>query len=358
MDKIRVLVVDDSLVVRRALRDLFREDPEIDVVGVAESGTRALEQLAALQPDLVTLDVEMPDMDGLQALRLIRSQGSRIPIIMFSKHTTSGAQVTLDALELGASDVVAKPSANGADGADLSQVRRHLATRIRALGRRAKRLGEAGAKPVPSQGAGVQSGQRDQPLTAVGIAVSTGGPSALLSIVEALSPELHVPIFITQHIPPLFTAFLAERLRARGTLPVCEAHQGQIVQPGTIYIAPGDNHLNVAHSEEGVVVTLSQEPPENSCRPSADVMFRSLATLYGPGLLGIVMTGMGQDGRRGCETIKDRGGTVVAQDEASSLVWGMPRAVVMAGLHDHLVPLSEIAPLINATCLRTGVQTS
>lgn len=357
MDKIRVLVVDDSLVVRRALRDLFREDPEIDVVGVAENGSRALEQLAALQPDLVTLDVEMPDMDGLQALRLIRAQGSRIPIIMFSKHTTSGARVTLDALELGASDVVAKPSADGADGADLTQVRRQLATRIRALGRRAKRLGEVGTKSPALLHDCLQPSQRTEPLTAVGIAVSTGGPSALLSVVAELAPDLRAPIFITQHIPPLFTAFLAERLRARGVLPVCEARHDQVVEPGNIYIAPGDHHLQVAHSERGVVVALNKEPPENSCRPSADVMFRSLAALYGPGLLGIVMTGMGQDGRRGCEVIKDRGGTVVAQDEASSLVWGMPRAVVMAGLHDHIAPLSEIAPLINATCLRTGVQT-
>lgn len=354
MEKIRVLVVDDSLVVRRALRECFRGDPEIEVVGVADNGIRALEQISDLKPDVVTLDIEMPEMDGLETLRSLRSQGSEIPIIMFSKYTTKGAKETVQALELGASDVVEKPSSHMDGELGREAAKRQLTTRIRALGRKARKAKELDRLPPRSDEAQLPLLRVSQPIEAVAIAISTGGPSALIDVVTRLDPDLSVPIFITQHMPPMFTKYLAERLAIRGKLPAHEAQHGMIVKPGSIYVAPGDFHLEFERRSEHVTVRLSQAPAENSCRPSADVMFRSLADTYGASLLGIVMTGMGQDGRRGCEEIKSRGGIIVAQDEASSLVWGMPRAIVTAGLHDAIEPLSRIASVINKVCKKTG----
>lgn len=351
MEKIKLLIVDDSLLIRRALRECFRSDPEIEVVGVAENGLRALEQIEALHPDIVTLDIEMPEMDGLETLKNLRSQGSEIPIIMFSKYTSAGATATLEALELGASDVVAKPEAHGGKGNSCEVVKRQLSSRIRALGRRVHKFRVK--EPAVCQASVVEAQPDFRPagaVEAVGVAISTGGPTALIELVSGLSPTLEVPIFITQHMPPLFTKFLAERLTARGTLPAHEVVDGMIARPGNVYIAPGDFHLEVSRDDQSVVVNLSQSPPENSCRPSADVMLRSLASVYGPGLLSLVMTGMGHDGRRGCEVVKTLGGTVVAQDQASSLVWSMPRAVITAGIHDAIMPLSAMAQLINESC--------
>ena len=352
MEKIRVLVVDDSLVVRRALRECFRGDPEIEVCGVAETGIRALEQIDALKPDVVTLDIEMPEMDGLEALKILRGKGSDVPVIMFSKYTTQGATATLEALELGASDVVAKPEADRGAGTGIDAVKRQLSTRIRALGRKSHRSRHAVVhkESLQEETKIVEPYRVAGKVEAVGIAISTGGPSALIEVVSSLSDGIHVPIFITQHMPPMFTRFLAERLSAKGPLKALEAEDGMPVEPGHIYVTPGDFHLEVAREDAGLLINLSKAPHENSCRPSADFMFRSLASIYGSRLLGIVMTGMGQDGRKGAEHIRSMGGTVVAQDEASSLVWGMPRAVVTANLHHAVVPLSEISRVINDAC--------
>jgi two-component system chemotaxis response regulator CheB len=354
MEKIKLLLVDDSMVIRRALRECFRDDPEIEVVGVAESGLRALEQIEALKPDIITLDIEMPDMDGLETLRYLRERGSELPVIVFSKHTSHGAKVTMEALELGASDVVAKPVAHGGKGSPCEIVKRQLRSRVRALGRRARRLllpREIAPEPLVVPTSIFEIGR---PMDAVGIAISTGGPAALVEIVANLAPDILVPIFITQHMPPGFTRFLAERLAVRGSLAAAEAEDGMPVKPGTIYVAPGDYHLEIQSAADNDLIRLSQAEPENSCRPSADVMFRSLARRYGAGLLSIVMTGMGNDGRRGCEVAKASGGVVVAQDQQSSLVWGMPRAVITAGLHDAVVPLSGIASLISRNCRKIG----
>ncbi|MEY4669792.1 MAG: hypothetical protein RL518_2491 [Pseudomonadota bacterium] len=354
MEKIRLLVVDDSLVIRRALREYFRADPEIEVIGVAENGLKALEQIRSLKPDVVTLDIEMPEMDGLQTLKNLREQGSTIPIIMFSKYTSHGATATIEALELGATDIIAKPEAHGGKGSSCEIVRRQLSTRIRALGRRARSPRPPEHALATSPEAASNTTFRPQlPIEAVGIAISTGGPSALIELSTALSPSLEVPVFITQHMPPMFTKFLAERLTARGALPAFEATDGMIARPGHIYVAPGDFHMELYRQGEDILVSLSQTPPENSCRPSADVMFRSLASTFGPHLLSIVMTGMGQDGRRGCEVVKIAGGTVIAQDQESSLVWGMPRAIISAGLHDAVMPLSALGHLINDCCSKS-----
>jgi two-component system chemotaxis response regulator CheB len=306
-----------------------------------------------LKPDVVTLDIEMPEMNGLETLKSLRDQGSTIPIIMFSKYTSQGATATLEALELGASDVVEKPEAHGGKGSSCEIVRRQLTTRIRALGRRAHTSLARESSLCQEVADSVTTTFRPPvAIEAVGISISTGGPTALIELASALSPNLEVPIFITQHMPPMFTKFLAERLSARGTLPAFEVTDGMLAQPGHIYIAPGNFHIEVARKDERIHLNLSQAPHENSCRPSADVMLRSLATTYGSTLLSIVMTGMGHDGRRGCEVVKMTGGTVVAQDQHSSLVWGMPRAVITAGLHDAVMPLSAMAQLINESCLK------
>jgi two-component system chemotaxis response regulator CheB len=292
----------------------------------------------------------MPEMDGLETLRSLRARGSQIPIIMFSRYTRQGAQETIKALELGASDVVEKPVSQPDQISACEAAKRQLTTRIRALGRRARK-GKALPMPAPK---GVQAPTLSivTAIDAVAIAISTGGPSALIEVVSGLDPELPVPIFITQHMPPMFTKFLAERLTVRGRLPAVEAQDGMPVKAGTIYIAPGDFHLELIQRSKETLVHLSQAPAENSCRPSADVMFRSLADVYGSALLGIVMTGMGQDGRRGAEEIRSQGGLIVAQDEASSLVWGMPRAVITADLHNAVAPLSGISTLINNSCMK------
>ena len=348
MEKIRVLVVDDSLVIRRALRECFRSDPEIEVIGVAETGLRALEQIEQLKPDVVTLDIEMPDMDGLETLKTLRQQGTSVPVIMFSKYTSEGATATIEALALGASDIVAKPEAHGGKGASCEGAKRQLTTRIRAFGRKVLRKRSEDKKTkLPLVEVAYPPFTPPQDVSAIGLAISTGGPKALIEIVSVMRPDIVAPIFITQHMPPMFAKFLAERLTAHGSVQAYEAEDGMVVKPGAIYIAPGDFHMEVVNGKSESVIKLNQLPHENSCRPSADVMFRSLANTYGSNLLSIVMTGMGHDGRRGCEHVKANGGTVVVQDEASSLVWGMPRAVITAGLHDAVLPLSSIAELIN-----------
>jgi two-component system chemotaxis response regulator CheB len=355
MDKIRLLLVDDSLVIRRALRECFRDDPEIEVVGVAETGVRALEQIDTLKPDVVTLDIEMPEMDGLETLRSLRAKGMELPVIIFSKHTSHGADVTMQALELGASDVVAKPEAHGGRGSPCEIVKRQLRSRVRALGRKKHkvlRLGRGDMESTPDS-LPERDFKIERRISAIAIGISTGGPPALIEIVTHLRKDLEVPIFITQHMPPVFTRHLAERLSARGQLRALEGQHGMIVEPGVIYVAPGDYHLEVFNDGDRVLLQTSQAPHENSCRPSADVMFRSLASVYGSELLGVVMTGMGQDGRHGCEAVKAKGGVVVAQDQASSLVWGMPRAVISAGFHDAVVTLSDIAHLINRSCKKS-----
>lgn len=349
MEKIRVLVVDDSLVIRRALRECFRTDPEIEVVGVADTGLRALEQIEQLKPDVVTLDIEMPEMDGLETLKTLRKQGTSVPVIMFSKYTSEGASATIEALALGASDIVAKPEAHGGEGMSCEVAKRQLTTRIRAFGRKVLRQRSevkalpSATKPDPT----TSLFTAPEGVSAIGLAISTGGPKALIEIVSSLRPDIVAPIFITQHMPPMFARFLAERLTAHGAVKAYEAEDGMTVQPGTIYVAPGDFHMEVVNGAQNAVIKLNKAPHENSCRPSADVMLRSLAHTYRSDLLSIVMTGMGHDGRRGCEHVKAHGGTVVVQDEASSLVWGMPRAVITAGLHDAILPLSRIADLIN-----------
>jgi two-component system chemotaxis response regulator CheB len=334
MAKIRVLVVDDSVVIRRVVSDELAADPDIEVIGSAANGKLALAKLSQLTPDLVILDIEMPEMDGLATLAAIRKSHPKLPVIMFSSLTERGATATLDALALGASDYFTKPGGPGGVDESRRVIREELIPEIKELCR--EKPPASSVPPISRFGAAPAR------IDAVVIGTSTGGPNALAELFPAL-PVLPVPVFIVQHMPPMFTKLLAERLTKASKVPVDEAEAGAIIVPGRAWIAPGNHHLEVVRDGVQVRALLNQNPPENSCRPAADPLFRSAAKVYGANLLGVVLTGMGQDGLRGCERIREAGGRVVVQDEATSVVWGMPGAVAKAGLADKVLPLSMIA---------------
>lgn len=344
--RIRVLVVDDSVVIRRLVTHALSEDPAMEVVGSASNGSIALARIPQLNPDVITLDIEMPEMDGLEVLRQMRHQDARPRVIMFSTLTERGAEVTLEALALGADDYVAKAANVGSLDRSMASLRAELIPKIKQF---FSFPGEslAAAQPVPSKArAAAPVARFGQIPKIVAIGVSTGGPTALGAIVPQFPSDFPLPILIVQHMPPLFTRFLAERLQSATRLKVEEAAESATVAPGKILIAPGDYHMEIASNGAGKVVRLVQTPPENSCRPSVDVLFRSVSQVYGGSAVSAVLTGMGQDGLRGVETLKAQGAYVIAQDEASSVVWGMPGAVVRAGLADCVVPLDRVVPEI------------
>ncbi len=349
-EKIRVLVVDDSVVIRRLLTDILRADEEIDVVGTAPNGRIALAKLPQLNPDLVTLDIEMPELDGLSTLPELRRQYPRLPVIMFSTLTERGAVATLEALTRGASDYVAKPANVGSVTAAMESVKEQLIPKIKSLCHRAapaaaapvraKVLGDDCAVPRPPRRDG-------QMLEAIVIGCSTGGPQALAALLGGLPGDLPVGVAVVQHMPPIFTRHLADRLNADCALEVSEAREGDVMRRGRVLIAPGDHHLVLRRSGAHLCCTLNQDPPENSCRPAVDVLFHSAADVCGAGCLGAVLTGMGTDGLRGSKRIVSRGGRVLVQNQASCVVWGMPRAVAEAGLADAAMPIGELAGELN-----------
>ncbi len=341
--KIRVLVVDDAVVIRKILTDALSTDPDVEVVGTAANGKIALSKLDQLKPDLVTLDVEMPEMDGLTTLRELRKTHARLPVIMFSTLTARGATSTLDALAAGASDYVTKPANVGSVTAAITRIREELIPKIKALCGRSNApavtaLPKVFAKPL-------LAGPRPV-VEAVVIGVSTGGPNALAEVIPALPGDLPVPVLIVQHMPPVFTKQLAERLAAKSKVPVREGTPGEVVRPGVVYVAPGDYHMTVVGLPGRRTLAMTQAPPENSCRPAVDVLFRSAAATYKGGTLAVVLTGMGQDGLAGCEAVRKAGGGVLVQDQASSVVWGMPGFVARAGLAEQQVPLKDVAVTI------------
>lgn len=341
-----MLVVDDSVVVRRLVSDVLASDPDIEVAGTASNGKLALARLDQLNPDVVTMDVEMPEMDGLATLRELRRTRPRLPVIMFSTLTERGASATLDALSLGANDYVTKPTGMQGTEAAARWLRGELLPRVRLLGGRehprAAAPAPAALRPVVLRPARPAAGF--QHVTAVTIGVSTGGPQALARLMPDILADFPVPILIVQHMPPLFTRLLADRLNNGSRIRVREAGPGMLVEPGVAYIAPGDWHMEVERDRSGAVrLTTHQGPPENSCRPAVDVLFRSVAEVYAAGALAVVLTGMGQDGLRGGERIVDAGGRLIAQDKETSVVWGMPGFVANAGLAERVVPLGDMA---------------
>src|SRR3954454_22402585 len=342
------MVVDDSVVVRKIVTDVLSEDPAIEVVGTAVNGKVAVAKLDQLKPDLVTMDIEMPDMNGIEAVRAIRAKRSRVPIIMFSTLTERGAAATLDALSAGANDYVTKPANVGSVGQSMESVREQLVPRIKALTGRPMTSGPTAAPvaaPVAVRPPAARTRAPKEPAVLV-IGSSTGGPDALTQVLPLLPASLPVPVLLVQHMPPVFTRQFAQRLDRLCALTVVEATDGTPLAPGTVHIAPGDFHLTVGTSGTAKRTALNQAPPENFCRPAVDVLFRSAVAAYDGAVLGVVLTGMGSDGRIGAGQIRDAGGTVLAQDQVTSVVWGMPGAVTQAVFADEVLPLDRVAEAI------------
>ena len=358
MPRIRVLIVDDAVVIRRVLSTVIEKDPRLEVVGVAANGRIALQKVTQCNPDLITLDVEMPEMDGIETLRELRKTHPKLPVIMVSTLTARGAATTIDALAAGATDYVTKPANVGKIVEGLALMEEQLLPKIHALCGHLLADAPAAVRPAPSFARPSAPGARpDRPrrsgIDCLAIGTSTGGPNALQEVFSHLRAAPAVPTFIVQHMPPLFTAMLAERLGKCGPVQFHEATVGMEPLPGHAYLAPGGKHMVVKREGTRVLVRLNELPPENSCRPAVDPMFRSLTDVYGGNILAVVMTGMGQDGLRGCERVREHGGAVVVQDEASSVVWGMPGYIANAGLADAIVPLPLIAAEIDRR-LRDG----
>lgn len=404
---VRVFVVDDSAVVRKVVTGVLAAEPGVEVVGEASNGRLALERIPEARPDLVTLDVEMPEMDGLATLRELRRIVPGVRVIMFSTLTERGASTTLDALLLGANDYVTKPAGVRNVDEAREQIRRQMVPKVHALCPRGRstvvpafepataapftsaeptmpaapaprpvaarptvppapvaRRDRAGAPSTSRRTAGAPAtakapaaaGNVRRPdgarapragrIDVVCIGVSTGGPNALATVLPVLPSGFPVPVLIVQHMPPVFTRQLATRLTQQCRVPVHEAQDGDVLTPGAVWLAQGGHHLVVRRNGNGPVLETNDDPPENSCRPAADVLFRSVADTFGANVLCVVMTGMGQDGLRGAEVIAAAGGRVLAQDEESSVVWGMPGAVARAGLAERVLPLTSIGQSI------------
>lgn len=347
MPKIRVLIVDDAVVMRRMISGVLERDPQIEVAGTAANGRIALQKIPQVNPDLITLDVEMPEMDGIETLKEIRKIYPKLPVIMFSTLTAKGASTTLDALTHGATDYVTKPANVGGVTEGIERLESELVPKIKTHCRHLRADSPPGdhtqfvsrLKPVSLP---ARTATRLQ-VEILAIGTSTGGPNALATLFKGFPKDFPLPIVIVQHMPPMFTALLAERLQALGSVAFHEAKQGQRILPGHAYIAPGGKHLEVRREGLHTVAYLHEAPPENSCRPAVDVLFRSVAAVYGMASLGVVLTGMGQDGLRGCQLLREKQAQVVVQDETSSVVWGMPGCVAQAGLADAILPLDRIA---------------
>jgi two-component system chemotaxis response regulator CheB len=342
MAKIRVLIVDDSVVIRRLVTEALNADPYLEVVGVAANGRIALDRMGQINPDAVVLDLEMPEMDGLQTLKEIRKLHPRLPVIMFSTVTTRGALATLDALAFGANDYVTKPANVGGVSEALERLHHELIPKIKHFcGVKAVVCPPHFPPPasIPAPHRPITPPQR---IDLVVIGVSTGGPDALVKLVPALPAGLPVPILIVQHMPPVFTKLLSDRLSTISSVFVKEAEMGDRLKPGNIWLAPGDFHMLVCNQNGEPMLKTTKGPPENSCRPAVDVLFRSAVETFGPHVLGVILTGMGKDGLRGCEMIREAGGDVLAQDEATSVIWGMPGFVARAGLAHAVLPLEQI----------------
>jgi two-component system chemotaxis response regulator CheB len=359
MSKIRLLVVDDSSLMRRALVQFLSQDSELEVVATAANGRIALNQLEAHEVDAILLDVEMPELNGLETLQEIRDRGLVLPVIMFSTLTRPGVRTTIDSLLIGATDYVMKPDRREAVESSIRdtlipKIKQHVAAFRDQLAPAPCTAGSQHWESPNLQSQSLASGALEhrnqtqhrgvatEQIELVVIASSTGGPNALMQVFTRLPHSLSAPILIVQHMPPIFTQQLAYRLSAKGNLVTREAQHCQLSIPGEVRIAPGDYHMAVRRTIHGCQTILNQDPHEHSCRPAADVLFRSAAEAYGPGVLAVVLTGMGRDGLIGARAIHEAGGQVIVQDKESCTVWGMPGAVADAGLAEGIYPLEDI----------------
>lgn len=343
MKPIRVLLADDARSVRYLLGEVLADDPDIEVVGSAANGKILLRRLTTAEPDIVILDIEMPEMDGLEALRQLRSTHPSLPVIMFSSLTERGARATIEALRLGASDYLAKPQGSDAVPAR-TYIEKELITRIKALARPRKFNLAPARRLAPNKVRGN--------VGIVAIGSSTGGPAALGLILSQLPKGLPVPVVVAQHMPAVFSVILAQRLNETSRLKVAEATHGAPLEAGCVYLAPGGYHLEVLRARGRACCSLNQDPPVHACRPAVDVLFHSVAKSFGRACLAVVLTGMGSDGALGAAVLSDKGAQVIVQDQASAVVWGMPGSVVQRGAADRIVDLSAMAGEI---ALRTNV---
>lgn len=349
MTGLRVLIVDDSSTVRLMLREYLGREPGLEIAGAARNGREALERLNDYAPDIVLLDVDMPELNGLETLPRLREQCPDLPVIMFSRLTDRGAAETIDALFLGASDYVLKPESRDAlKECIANELTPKLRALVEAAGPPQSTKDNPAASPAVARGirpTAIRTRQSDSPpprVEVLAIAASTGGPRALAELVPMLPSDLPVPVVIVQHMPPGFTAALAERLDSVSTFTVREATEDQALSDANVWVAPGNLHMIVRRGADSVRVQCHDGAPENSCRPSADVLFRSVVKEFGSGTLAVVLTGMGNDGLAGSREIVEQGGSVIVQDEASSAVWGMPGQIARAGLTDAILPLDRL----------------
>lgn len=337
MSKIRVLIVDDSPFIRKALLRIFESEPEIEVAGVARDGKEAIEKVMALDPDVVTLDIMMPGIDGIETLKIIM-ETKPTPVLMLSQYTREGAELTLNALEIGAMDFVDKSSAGLMDFSRLSQ---EIIGKVKAI---------AGSRPfkITAQPKAVQEFKAKGIIDVVAVGTSTGGPPALQALLQKFPAVISFGLLIVQHMPQGFTGPLARRLDSICNIHVKEAEDGDRIEPGLALIAPSGLHMTVKKilsSDLGVEgkIKLDAEPLNSIHRPSVDVLFKSVAKVYGRRAIGVILTGMGSDGAKGLQLIKEHGGFTVAQDEATSTIFGMPKVAIENGVVDRIIPITSMA---------------
>lgn len=355
--KLRVLVVDDSALYRKIVGSVFSELPDVELVGTATDGEVALRKIEELRPDVLTVDLEMPNLDGIGLLREIAKRKLNVTCIMVSSFTAKGAEATTTALELGAFDFVLKPQTKSVDES-LELLRRELRPKLDACREQRRRIdgppsrnsagnsaGKTATAGIPKTSTG---GLGNSPVDIIAIGVSTGGPQALCKVLPLLPADLSVPVLIVQHMPPMFTKSLADDLNRKSRVEVHEAADGDVVLPGHVYIAPGGKQTKVLRIGNRAVIRTSDDPPEKNCRPAVDYLFRSVAQGYGASALAIVLTGMGDDGTEGAKVLRKAGAKIIAQDEASCTVYGMPRQIIENGLADLVLPLDEVAKTIVA----------
>ncbi len=343
--KIKILVVDDSAFMRKVITDMIESDHQMEVVGVARNGEDAISKIKLLKPDVVTLDIEMPKMDGLTALRTIMSE-MPLPVIMLSSLTKKGAEETLKALDLGAFDFITKPSslikvsAPEVKNELIEKIQIASRTKVKAL-KSPKTYPEATQREVPVQPSNISTNNRFKKIVAIG--TSTGGPRALQDVIPYIPGDISASIVIVQHMPPGFTKSLAERLDSMSQIHVKEAENGDIMKQGWAYLAPGDQHLKVTKQNGQFVIKLDNSDRVSGHRPSVDAMMESIVEMNHKNVIGVIMTGMGADGAQGMKKIKDSGGFVIAQDEESCIVFGMPKIAIKLDAVDKVVGLSNIA---------------
>ena len=351
--QVRVLIVDDSLVIRGFIARALDSDPAFKVVATASNGQFAVDSLRRTPADVVILDIEMPIMDGLTAIPKLKEIDPAVQIVMASTLTQRNAEISIKAMSLGATDYLPKPSAR--EMAVPGEFQRNLREKVKALGaiawsknvRQTPQRTTTGFSSIPVEKKKIAL--RPMPITkpdVIAIGSSTGGPQALFEVIKSIGAGLSQPIVITQHMPPAFTTILADHISKQCGVSCAEAKDGEVLRAGNYYVAPGDFHMLIVKKPEGPTVRLVKDPPENFCRPAVDPMLRSLVEVYGGRILTVILTGMGQDGMKGGEVVVNAGGAVIAQDEATSVVWGMPGAVAIAGLCSSLMPIGEIGAMV------------